>query len=95
MNAAGSTVKSAFQQAMKMNDGPCAILPAGELSCEKIIFIPWIPDQTTDTIFENSIRKFVVTAMYYAGEAGCLTLAFPALGKHMFVDSFQTKSSIL
>ncbi len=86
--AGGSTVNLAFQEATKMNDRQCAVTSAGNLSCKQIIFIPWKPDQTTGAIFEKSIREFVVTAIDNARGAGCLTLAFPALGKYIFVDGW-------
>jgi hypothetical protein len=73
----------------------CVLTTAGRLSCKKILFSPWVPDSKEGLLLENSIRQFLRTTVECATQAGYDTMAFPALGKLIFVDLICRLAKIL
>jgi hypothetical protein len=80
-NAVNAVVSMHFPTASNTNEQYVVVQTARQLSCKMIIFVSWRPDSSSELLFENSVRKFITTAIEHAVKNKCQTLAFPALGK--------------
>lgn len=83
LDAAGTTVKEELKMLKTSKLIEPIMVPAGQLSCKKLILIPWQPLKTLEEPLEKSVRRFITKALELASAHVCNTIAFPALGKKM------------
>ena len=81
LDAAGTSVNEAYRALRVSRHFEPIVIEAGQLSCKKLILIPWQPFKTLAEALEQSVRYFVMTALQLASDHECDTLAFPALGE--------------
>ncbi|CAF1221457.1 unnamed protein product [Didymodactylos carnosus] len=79
LQAGGSTVLTEYQQKIKSNSGSPISVAAGQLSCKKILFVHWKPNNNDAALHRQSIHEFVSTGIQYAINENFITVAFPAM----------------
>ncbi|UJR19491.1 hypothetical protein I4U23_022620 [Adineta vaga] len=80
LRAAGPYVQRAYAQAIRtIPNNEMIVLECSNLPCQRILFLPWIPDQKI--IFtEQTIQNFLSTAVKYVLNENYTSVAFPAIG---------------
>ncbi|CAF1335515.1 unnamed protein product [Adineta steineri] len=80
LQAAGPHIQRAYAQAKQtMPTNEMFVLECSNLPCQRILFLPWKPDEKI-LFTEQSINNFVSTAMRYVLAENYTSVAFPAIG---------------
>jgi len=80
LEKAGPSVKQEYTEAAKLSPSEPFETNSGQLSCRKLLFLPWNTDQRSQEAFYQSIRNFVTKAVQHAIKAHHTSIAFPAIG---------------
>ncbi len=80
LKAAGPTIETAYANAQRENPSTGIIITsAGQLLCQKILFLPWNPNADL-SILQQSLKDFVNNAIRCAINHHFRSIAFPAVG---------------
>jgi O-acetyl-ADP-ribose deacetylase (regulator of RNase III) len=80
LEKAGQSVQQEYAEAAETSLLEPFETNAGHLRCRKLLFLPWLINQTSTEAFYQSIRNFVSQAVQHAVKAHHTSIAFPSIG---------------
>ncbi|CAF0990647.1 unnamed protein product [Rotaria sordida] len=79
LKQAGQSVKNEYEKIAKISSLEPFEINSGNLSCRKLLFLPWEINQTSQEAFYQSIRNFISKAIQHAVKTHHTSIAFPSI----------------